>query len=147
MPDNLPKIILDSILFNSQVLMDKKLDFQGICGLQKWKAEIPAWKDLEDWKWISRFAYQVIEKRGTGGGGFRKMYFEFLEEASNYLPQIESMGLPEMMKETMSAWTDLAISLKAASDNDQPDFSEVEKKLVLLIKRESFYHQTALNLG
>ncbi len=147
MTDNLPKIILDSILFNSQVLMDKKLDFQGIRGLQKWKTELTDWKDLTDWKWSARFAYQVIEKRGTGGGGFRKMYSEFLSEASDYLPRIESMGLTEMMKETMSAWSDLAISLKTVSDDDQPDFSEVEKKLDLLIKRESSYHQTALTLG
>jgi hypothetical protein len=51
-----------------------------------------------------------------------------------------------MMKETMSAWTDLALSLKAVSDHDQPDFSEVEAKLDSLEKRETAYHKTALTL-
>lgn len=145
-PENLPKIILGSILYNSRVLMDDKLDFQGVNALQKWKKEISAWKHFEDWKWTARFAYQVIEKRGTGGGGFRKMYSDFLTEASNYIPRIESLGLPEMMKETMSAWTGLALSLKAVSNHDKPDFSDVEKKLDSLEKREVSYHKTALTL-
>ena len=36
---------------------------------------------LEDWQWSSRFCYQVIERRGTGGGNFRLMYSRFLAEA------------------------------------------------------------------
>ena len=37
--------------------------------------------EVEDWQWCARFCYQVIERRGTGGGNFRLMYSRFLDEA------------------------------------------------------------------
>ena len=37
--------------------------------------------EVEDWQWCARFGYQVIERRGTGGGNFRLMYSRFLAEA------------------------------------------------------------------
>ena len=37
--------------------------------------------EIEDWQWCARFGYQVIERRGTGGGNFRLMYSRFLAEA------------------------------------------------------------------
>jgi hypothetical protein len=48
--------------------------------LEKMRNELAMWKDFNDWQWACRFAYQVIEKRGTGGGGFRLMYADFLED-------------------------------------------------------------------
>ena len=45
----------------------------------------PRWaswpEQVEDWQWCARFCYQVIERRGTGGGNFRLMYSRFLDEA------------------------------------------------------------------
>ena len=41
----------------------------------------PGPRSTEDWQWCARFGYQVIERRGTGGGAFRLMYSRFLEEA------------------------------------------------------------------
>lgn len=58
-----------------------------------------------------------------------------------------STGIRNIVNFQGAAWTSLATSLKAVSDDDQPNFSEVEEKLDILIKRESSYHQTALNLG
>jgi hypothetical protein len=39
------------------------------------------WAQAPDWSWCARFAYQVIERRGTGGGNFRRLYARFLSEA------------------------------------------------------------------
>lgn len=56
--------------------------FAGIPALERLAAEAGSWPDaVEDWQWCARFAYQVIERRGTGGGCFRLMYSRFLEEA------------------------------------------------------------------
>ena len=50
--------------------------------LRRFAAEAERWpSDAKDWQWCARFAYQVIERRGTGGGNFRLMYSRFLEEA------------------------------------------------------------------
>ncbi len=47
-------------------------------------AEAGSWPEVaEDWQWCARFGYQVIERRGTGGGAFRLMYSRFLEEVAS----------------------------------------------------------------
>jgi hypothetical protein len=147
LPDNIPKAIREAIVFNSRVILDNSKYFQGIAGLEKWKKEIDHWGDLDDWQWTARFTYQVIEKRGTGGGGFRLMYADFLKEAQTYEPQIVSHGLVEQMREVGQAWQDLAYSLKAASEENKPDFSEAAKKLHVVARKETAYHQDAKNLA
>ena len=50
--------------------------------LRRFAAEVRDWpQELADWQWSARFCYQVIERRGTGGGNFRLMYSRFLAEA------------------------------------------------------------------
>ena len=57
-------------------------DFEGLPALRRFAAEVGGWPETaEDWQWCARFLYQVIERRGTGGGNFRRMYARFLEEA------------------------------------------------------------------
>jgi hypothetical protein len=68
----------------------------------------------EDWRWCARFGYQVIERRGTGGGAFRLMYSRFLEEA----------GRPEAALDAADAaarWTELAGAFHAASESEEPE--------------------------
>ena len=48
--------------------------------------ELPEWNGRPDADRCFRLAAQVIEQRGTGGGLFRRMYAQFLEEA----------GMPEL---------------------------------------------------
>ena len=56
-------------------------DYEGLPALNRFAAEVGDWPgQLEDWQWCARFNYQVIERRGTGGGNFRAMYSRFLEE-------------------------------------------------------------------
>jgi len=76
--------------------------------------EAGSWPEAaEDWQWCARFGYQVIERRGTGGGAFRLMYSRFLEEA----------GRPEaaLAAEAAGRWTALAGALHAASESDEPE--------------------------
>ena len=78
-------------------------------------AEAGDWPErAEDWQWCARFAYQVIERRGTGGGNFRLMYSRFLEEA----------GTPRRRRwraEAAARWTELAEAFHAASESDEPE--------------------------
>ncbi len=92
-------------------------EFQGFSGLdavRRFAAEAGAWPEVaEDWRWCARFAYQVIERRGTGGGAFRLMYSRFLEEA----------GRPEapLAAGAAARWTALAESFHQASEQEEPD--------------------------
>jgi len=87
--------------------------FAGIPALERLAAEAGSWPEaVEDWQWCARFAYQVIERRGTGGGCFRLMYSRFLAET----------GYAEatLAAEAAARWSELAGAFKAASESDEP---------------------------
>jgi hypothetical protein len=87
--------------------------FSGLDAVRRLAAEAGSWPEVaEDWQWCARFGYQVIERRGTGGGAFRLMYSRFLEEA----------GRPEapLAADAAAAWTELANAFHAASEHDEP---------------------------
>ena len=89
-------------------------EFAGLGAVERLAAETGGWPEVaEDWQWCARFGYQVIERRGTGGGAFRLMYSRFLEEA----------GRPEapLAAEAAARWTELAGAFHAASEHDDPE--------------------------
>jgi hypothetical protein len=68
-------------------------DFSGLDAIHRLAAEAGSWPEVaEDWRWCARFGYQVIERRGTGGGCFRLMYSRFLEEASRGRRALDRAG-------------------------------------------------------
>ena len=88
-------------------------EFEGLPALRRFAAEVGEWPQVaEDWRWCARFNYQVIERRGTGGGNFRLMYSRFLEE----------LGVPQAPAVAASAerWTALAGALQEASEPEEP---------------------------
>jgi len=88
--------------------------FSGLDAVGRLADEAGAWPEVaEDWRWCARFGYQVIERRGTGGGAFRLMYSRFLAEA----------GRPEasLAAKAAAAWTDLAAAFHTASESELPD--------------------------
>ncbi len=97
-------------------------EFAGLPAVERLAAEAGSWPEVAaDWQWCARFAYQVIERRGTGGGAFRLMYSRFLEE----------VGRPEAPLAVAAAgrWTELAEAFKAASESDGADamlWSEID---------------------
>ena len=89
-------------------------EFAGLAAVDRLAAEAGAWPEAAaDWQWCARFAYQVIERRGTGGGAFRLMYSRFLKEAGRAEAPLAAAAAAE--------WTALASAFKAASESDQPD--------------------------
>jgi hypothetical protein len=89
-------------------------EFAGLGAVRRLGDEAGAWPEIaEDWRWCARFGYQVIERRGTGGGAFRLMYSRFLEEAGR--PQA-SLAL-----QAAERWTDLAGAFHAASEREDPE--------------------------
>jgi Domain of unknown function (DUF4872)/Butirosin biosynthesis protein H, N-terminal len=95
-------------------------DYEGLPALRRFAAEVAEWpQSTEDWKWCARFNYQVIERRGTGGGNFRRMYARFLGEA--VAAGYRSFGDGAELAATASAaWSELAGALQAASEEDEP---------------------------
>ncbi len=90
-------------------------EFEGLPALRRFAAEVRSWPAATaDWKWSARFNYQVIERRGTGGGNFRALWSRFLAEVG----RDDEAALAAAASE---AWTALAGELFAASETDEPD--------------------------
>jgi hypothetical protein len=100
---------------NAVQMIDPPLgEFEGLPALRRFAAEVGEWPaQLDDWQWCARFGYQVIERRGTGGGNFRLMYSRFLEEVGR-----EEASLAA---EAAAHWTALAEALHAASEAERPE--------------------------
>ena len=98
----------------SQMLEPPLGEFEGLPALRHFAREVGGWpQTAEDWQWCARFLYQVIERRGTGGGNFRRMYSRFLEEAGFEQSRIAA--------EAADDWTRLAIAARTASEPERPD--------------------------
>ena len=90
-------------------------EFQGLPALRKLATEVASWPEAaEDWQWCARFLFQVVERRGTGGGNFRTMYSRFLDEAG-YGDEAP------LAAEASKRWTALAEAARAASETDEAD--------------------------
>jgi hypothetical protein len=104
----------DAIARNAQQMLDPPLgEFEGLPALRRFAAEVGEWPhEIEDWQWSARFCYQVIERRGTGGGNFRLMYSRFLDEAGREQAPVAGQAA--------ARWTALADRLLAASEAEDP---------------------------
>ncbi len=144
-PDDMAGIVRHAVRDQSRRLLDGSQEYQGIAALRKWRSELGEWRNFKDWQWTARFTYQVIEKRGTGGGGFRLMYADFLDEAARMLTDVNRLGLPSLMRAAASAWSDLAMALKEVSERPAFDSGAVGEMLERVLQAESEYHQTAVS--
>ena len=84
-----PKRARDAVLLQAVRLTEEAAPRTGVPGLHALADELPAWKDEPDADRCFRLAAQVIEQRGNGGGLFRRMYAQFLEEAG--LPELSAL--------------------------------------------------------
>jgi hypothetical protein len=88
--------------------------YQGLPALNRLAEEVGGWpQELEDCRWSARFLYQVIERRGTGGGNFRRLYSRFLEEIGR-----EEAG---DAAEAAERWTALAEAAREASEPERAE--------------------------
>jgi hypothetical protein len=142
-PGDLRGAVPAAISRNADQMIEPALDqYQGLPALRRFAAEVGEWPStVDDWRWCARFNYQVIERRGTGGGNFRLMYARFLEQAT----YAES----ELAASAAGRWTELALALLAASEAERPEprlwarvaaaaeaVLDAEERLWLALRRE-----------
>jgi len=119
----------------------------GVHKVKLWSEDLPNWKDVSDWKWCSRFGYQVIKKRGVGGAGFRWIYRDFLNEAQEIVPLIKDLDLYNKMNHIGGKWSDIALLLKDISEKESPEvglLSLASKKAYELWELETEFYSTVV---
>lgn len=114
--------------------------FMGLRGLKTFSEDVINWFELKDAPWVFRFAYQVIEKRGTGGGSFRFMFSDFLKDAAEKFSGRDKNTILESSEkffEAANMWRELAYIFKDISEklkngesfSDRKSVSELAKKI------------------
>jgi hypothetical protein len=91
----------------------------GLRGMRAMARDLPEWPTLEDASWTTRFAYQNVEKRGTGGAAFRGLYRPFLETAADVLDGVDAADVAAM-RDVEAQWHDVGQALKRAGLADDP---------------------------
>jgi len=115
-PERLREAIPAAIERAARAMVEPEFrDFSGLDAVRRLAEEAGSWPEAaEDWQWCARFGYQVIERRGTGGGAFRLMYSRFLAEA-------ERPADAALAAEAAARWTELANAFHAASEREEPE--------------------------
>ena len=109
----------------------------GFPALKRAVNEMPNWGQAKDWQWSARWLYQVIEKRGTGGGAFRKLYGLFLREAAALFPELEKIAPAAEMLAIAERWSELSRRLKEISEKEKPGgFDRAAALLAEIYERE-----------
>lgn len=85
----------------------------GLAGLRSMAEDLPAWAEREDADLCLKFAYQNVEKRGTGGGAFRGLFAPFLAFAIDHLGELDpDDGV--RAQSLAESWSEAGRSLKEA---------------------------------
>jgi hypothetical protein len=105
-------------------MLDPPMRNFGAPGLVKWAELLTSTRDPRGWPrllaapgrqfQLLTWLYDWVETAGTGGGFFRAMYADFLEEAAGPLERPELAGLAGDYRELAAAWTALAEAALAA---------------------------------
>ncbi|MBL0711254.1 MAG: BtrH N-terminal domain-containing protein [Colwellia sp.] len=143
-PTDLKKLCQQAIKENALRLLKSTDQTTSFPALEALSADLSEWQHSNDWQWNCRFAYQTIEKRGTGGSGFRKMYARFLGEASQYLDSIKTLHLEDKMHKSAQSWYELSTAFKHTSENDDPNFEKIKECIKQVITDETHYCEAAI---
>jgi hypothetical protein len=118
MPDEmipLDEIIPSAIRENADFMLNPPISNMGAKGIMRWKKELRRYpKILPDNRTITQaliehFVY--IEVGGSGGSLFRRMYSQFLKEASKVMKDSVLQKVSLLYDEISDEWSRLAIQL------------------------------------
>lgn len=115
---NINSLIYEAIKLNSRNFLNGQNSLRGtssVFSILDWVKNLENWSNLKDKSSAYRFAYQIIARRGSKGGGFRCIYSDFLKIAEKKSSKIKNLGLFNLMLSLATEWERLAYLLKELS--------------------------------
>jgi len=87
----------------------------GLQGVMRFAREVARMHERPDREFLAGYMSQSIEKFGTGGGNFRRMFAAFLRWARARVPDLVAEDLPVTADEASARWQEVAATLLEAS--------------------------------
>lgn len=101
------EIIYDAIIKTCDNMLDAPAKLLGLNGIYKFSKEVLKWKQFDDDKLrasgVSNY-FMISADGGTGGGIFRRMYGDFLVEASEIVKSADMKTLGQEYCKIAEAW-------------------------------------------
>jgi hypothetical protein len=145
-PPDLAALARDAVRLTASRQVEES-EFTGVAGLERLAKTIPGWEARPDRTWCAKFGYQVIEKRGTGGALFRRLYAQFLREAGEVYGARELLTLVPGLENVADGWSEFAARLKALGDGGSTDFLDASVTASRLAEREREIWTAAAQAG
>jgi hypothetical protein len=129
-PTGLSKIIPLAIRENTKVMLEPPIKNIGLSGFLKWKNELAKYpKFLKDPSSLVQALtehYVYIEVGGSGGALFRRMFSDFLNEASKIMKDAKLKKASNDYAKISDVWSELAVAL---TPEEFPSLSEIRSNL------------------
>ena len=108
----------------------------GVPELERFAADLPTWPGLPDFKTLASAGFDAVQ-RDTGGGLFRALFAQFLDEVA--VPELRRVA--HAYRELAWGWGELATAMKLASRDGAWDglpehaarLAETERELAALL--------------
>jgi hypothetical protein len=122
--------IRESISNSCDSMLDPAISNFGLRGIKKWSSEVKKWpanfKDMALFGCLlNLFIY--IEVGGTGGGAFRTMYADFLDESARIMKEPGLSDVAAEFRGCGKQWSDIA---KAAMPDDWDCMAQARRLIV-----------------
>ena len=135
---DLRKGILESISHSCDSMLDPAISNFGLRGIEKWSSEVRKWPS--NFKGMSLFGclmnlFIFIEVGGTGGGAFRPMYADFLEESSQIIEEPDLFKAASQFRDCGRQWSEIA---KASMPDDWGSLAQARR---LIVKKNDLFEK------
>jgi hypothetical protein len=130
--------IRESVLNSCGSMLDPAISNFGLRGIKKWSTEVKKWP--ANFPGMALFGcllnlFIYIEVGGTGGGAFRTMYADFLDESARIIREPELTKVAREFRECGKQWSDIA---KAAMPNDWDCMGQARR---LIVKKNELFER------
>lgn len=113
-----PKVLRKAISTNAMSYLTPPIKNFGATGIRKAAKLIPSWKDtVEDASVQFALMGSLMERGGTGGGLFRRIYRDFLIEANEHLHSDTIAHASDLIGEASENWTKSATLLEQVKEH------------------------------
>ena len=134
--------ILESISNSCDSMLDPAISNLGLKGIKKWSSEVRKWPS--NFQGMALFGcllnlFIYIEVGGTGGGAFRPMYADFLDESSHIINESELSSVASQFRDCGRQWSEIA---KASMPDDWDSLAQTRR---LIVKKNDLFEKEGPN--